>query len=93
VAEDDTTTSLTLAVIGESDDPLVVAGELRSAIASGRAAQSCRDIAHRAGDWSDLPDDAVAIAVVTERHDIAARSAGDPSLVDRTVHAQCGLAS
>ena len=86
-------TPLTLAVIGDSDDPLIVAGELRSAIDSGRADESCRAIATRAARWGGLPPGAVTIAVVTERHDVEARSAGDRSLIERTVHAECEVAS
>ena len=47
--------TLTLGVIGESDDPLVVAGELRDAIGDGRARQRCEDIAGRAARWDGLP--------------------------------------
>ena len=39
---------LTLRVIGASDDPLIVAGELRTAIAQGRADGRCETIATRA---------------------------------------------
>ena len=81
--------TLTLGVIGESDDPLVVAGELRDAIGDGRARQRCEDIAGRAARWDGLPRDTVAIEVVTERHDVVAQVEGSDSLVDRTVHARC----
>ena len=36
---------LTLRVIGASDDPLIVAGELRTAIRNGRADERCEAIA------------------------------------------------
>jgi hypothetical protein len=78
---------LSLGVIGASDDPLVVAGELRAAIADGRAPQRCADIAARVA-----PADAVAVEVVTERRDVVAHVRGDPSLRDRTVHARCEVA-
>jgi len=81
--------TLTLAVIGESDDPLVVAGELRDAIRDGRASQRCIAIAERAVDWDALAHATVAIEVVTERHDVVAQVEGGDSLVDRTVHARC----
>ena len=81
--------TLTLGVIGESDDPLVVAGELRDAIDDGRVRQRCEDIAGRAARWDGLPGDTVAIEVVTERHDVVAQVEGGDSLVDRTVHARC----
>ena len=42
-------TPLSLAVIGDSDDPLIVAGELRRPSDAGRADESCRAIATRAG--------------------------------------------
>jgi hypothetical protein len=83
--------TLTLAVIGDSDDPLIVAGELRDAIRDGRAQQRCLEIARRAAAWDGLPQDAVTIDVVTERHDVVARVEGAPSLLDRTVHASCAV--
>jgi hypothetical protein len=88
-----TTSALTLAVIGDSDDPLIVAGELRDAIGDGRAAQRCEEIAARAIRWGDLPSDSVGVEVVTERHDVVARAGGGASLVERTVHASCELPS
>jgi hypothetical protein len=83
------TTTLTLEVIGASDDPLIVAGELRDAIRNGRAQQRCEEIAVRAAGWPDLPSEASTIEVVTERHDIVAQVEGTPSLLGRTVHASC----
>ena len=82
-------TTLTLAVIGDSDDPLIVAGELRDAIRDGRAAQRCEEIARRAATWGDRPVGADTIEVVTERHDVVARVTGGVSLRDRAVHASC----
>ena len=86
-----TTTTLTLAVIGDSDDPLIVAGELRDAIRDGRAQQRCSEIAARAAAWAGLPAEISAIEVVTERHDVVAQVEGAPSLLDRTVHASCAV--
>jgi hypothetical protein len=82
-------TALTLAVIGDSDDPLIVAGELRDAIRDGRAQQRCLEIARRAAEWDRLPPDTATIDVVTERHDVVAQVEGASSLLDRTVHASC----
>jgi hypothetical protein len=84
-----TPTTLTLAVIGDSDDPLIVAGELRDAIRDGRAQQRCEEIAARAGRWAGLAPRATSIEVVTERHDVVAQVEGDESLLERTVHASC----
>jgi hypothetical protein len=81
--------SLTLEVIGGSDDPLIVAGELRTAIRNGGADRRCAEIAGRAASWPDLSDTAVGIEVVTERHDVVARAGGEPSLLERTVYATC----
>lgn len=82
-------TTLTLGVIGDSDDPLIVAGELRDAIRDGRAQERCVDIALRAADWDGLPSGTATIEVVTERHDVVAQVEGGSSLLDRTVHASC----
>ena len=79
---------LGLGLIGASDDPLVVAGELRAAVQAGRAAERCAEIRER---WLDQqPGDAeLAVRVVTERHDVIAHTRDLPSLIDRTVHAEC----
>ena len=82
-------TTLTLEVIGASDDPLIVAGELRDAIRDGRAQQRCAEIAERAAAWRDLPPETSAIEVVTERHDVVAQVEDRPSILARTVHASC----
>ena len=81
---------LSLEIIGASDDPLVVAGELRAAIRSGRADARCRDIAER---WQRRGDRAGGgtIEVVTEVHDVVALTTGDDSLLGRTVHAVCAV--
>jgi hypothetical protein len=91
VADDGGAATLTLAVIGDSDDPLIVAGELRDAIRDGRAPQRCDEIARRASRWDGLPADAVSIEIVTERHDVVAQVEGSPSLLERTVHASCAV--
>ena len=93
VDADGTTSPLTLEVIGDSDDPLIVAGELRDAIGDGRAGQRCTEIARRAAGWSDLGAGAVTIEVVTERRDVVAHVQGEPSLLERTVHASCEVPS
>ncbi len=85
---------LSLGLIGDSDDPLIVAGELRAAVADGRAEQRCTEIADRLD--SARPNDvaagrSVAVEVVTERHDVIAQVAGRPSEIDRVVHARCGV--
>ena len=87
------TSALTLRVIGDSDDPLIVAGELRDAIRNGRAAERCEEIARRAAAWSGLSPGSVGIEVVTERHDVVAQVEGDHSTLDRTVHATCEVRS
>lgn len=78
---------LSLALIGDSDDPLVVAGELRTAIAVGRADDRCVEIAARLE--TSGADDVVAIEVATERHNTVQRTMGEASLIGRTVHATC----
>lgn len=89
VDDDGSATPLSLSVIGDSDDPLIVAGELRAAIDSGRAGQRCAEIAGRAADRSALPEGASSVEVVTERHDVVAQVLGRPSLIDRRVDATC----
>lgn len=85
--------TLSLGIIGDSDDPLVVAGELRDAIRTGRADQRCTEIASRAAGWSGLPPGAVRIEVVTERREVVAQVEGTESLLERTIHASCEVPS
>jgi hypothetical protein len=93
VDADGTASTLSLGIIGDSDDPLIVAGELRDAIRSGAAAERCGEIAARGEGWDGLPSGLVTIEVVTERRDVVAHVEGAPSLLERTVHASCEVAS
>ena len=86
---------LGLQTIGSSDDPLVVAGELRAAIRNGDADKRCREIAARvAGPVAERPSDQVVseIEVVTEIRDVVQHARGEPSLVRRNVNAVCPVA-
>jgi len=80
---------LSMRLIGRSDDPLIVAGELRSAIARGRADERCAEISDRLGIQRADTQDLVRIEVVMERHHVVAQVMGEPSLIARTVHASC----
>lgn len=84
VRNDDDLVPLSLGTIGDSDDPLVVAGELRAAIRRDEADERCREIAARVDD-----DNIEHVEVVTERHDTVVRLEGGESLIRRSVHAQC----
>lgn len=81
---------LTPTLIGDSNDPLVVVGQLRADIREGRADERCETIAVRVSARENL--DVVTIEVVTERHDTVARVNDEPSLIDRSVHASCEVA-
>lgn len=93
VDADGVKSTLTLGVIGDSDDPLIVAGELRDVIRDDRADQRCEEIARRAAVWGGLPTGATSIEVVTERHDVVVQVEGGESLLERTVHASCQVSS
>lgn len=83
---------LSLALIGESDDPLIVAGELREAIARGEADGRCAAIARRVandGARSRSGDQLVAVEVAVERRDVIAHVRDEDALVVRTVKARC----
>lgn len=86
-------TPLGLDVIGASDDPLLVAGELRAAIRNGQADERCELILDRVLGGRTSADRHVTIQIVTERHDVIEHTGDRPSLVDRTVHAECGVPS
>jgi len=92
IAADGTVVPLTLGSIGASDDPLVVAGELRDVVRLDEADTRCREIADRLNTRGDF-DDVDAVEVVTERHDTLASLDGGDSLRDRTVHARCTVAA
>ncbi len=78
---------LSLDLIGNSDDPLIVAGELRAALGEGRAGDRCREIAGRVAGSNR--DEIARVEVVTERHDVVDQVEGRDSLVERRVHAEC----
>lgn len=90
-ATDDSTATfeLSLHIIGASDDPLIVAGELRAAIRGDRADDRCAGIAQRALESGRTGYD--RIEVVTERHNVVERTSGRDSLIRREVHATCPL--
>ncbi len=88
VTADGVARELTPRLIGDSDDPLVVVGRLRAALASDRGDVRCAEIANRVAARPDLADIA-DIEIVTERHDTVARTLGDASLIERTVRATC----
>jgi hypothetical protein len=73
---------LSMDVLASTDDPLVAQQRLTDGLASDAAAL-CTRIAERA------PDDVFEVIVVSERHDIVRAATGDPSQLDRTIHARC----
>ena len=81
---------LDLDLIGESDDPLIVASLVRQAVreGGGAAATLCTEIAARAVQ-REL--NFATIEVVTERHDVVARATDELSLVSSDRHASCAL--
>lgn len=85
---------LSLALIGASDDPLIVAGELREAIGRGHAGRRCEEIARRlvdAGATAEGGEPLVAVEVVTERRDVVASVRDEDWLLGRSVEARCAL--
>ena len=76
---------LSLPVIGDSDDPLIVEDRVADAVASRRADRLCLAIAGRARDTADL----TSIEVATERVDLVATAADGAPPLARTVHATC----
>lgn len=88
VSSDGTLRTLTPWLIGASDDPLVVVGRLRAALATGRGDVRCTEIADRVAGRTSF-DDVETIEIVGERHDTVARALGESSLIDRDVRASC----
>jgi len=88
---------LGLDVIGASDDPLIVAGELRADVRAGRAEERCVEIWQRVSDSGAASRTGVVqivtVQIVTERHDVIEHTADRPSLRGRTVHAECEAAT
>ena len=78
---------LTPAEIGGTTVVNQAASVVTTAIVGGQAADLCAVIAGRVGDAG-----AVAVEVVTERHDAVRWFDGDRTPVDRVVHARCPVA-
>lgn len=81
--------TLSLGVIGNSDDPLVVAGELRSAVRGGRAEDRCDEIAGRAAVSGSVSEAVVEVEIVSERYDVVDRVDSSAPPIERTIHATC----
>lgn len=83
---------LSLQLIGESDDPLIVGALVRDAVRGGTPAVTalCRRVAARvAADGAEFD----RIEVVTETHDVVSHTSDQPSLVSRDVHQTCDVTS
>lgn len=80
---------LSLDLIGASDDPLIVAGELRAAVRAGRADQRCSAIAERVAMAGT--HEITTIEIVSERHRTVDATLGQESLVDRDILAACAV--
>lgn len=91
---------LTLDVIGESDDPLIVAALVRDAVRGGQTETDalCRQIANRAAGDGDGDRDAIGagfdqIMIVSESHNVVDHTSDRQSLVSRQVHTTCPVPS
>ena len=83
---------LSLGLIGDSDDPLVVAGELREAIARAAVDERCDEIARRVdaeGATSPTGGRIVTVEIVVEHHDVVDQAVDDPPPLRREVVARC----
>ena len=88
ITVDGSSRELTPTLIGDSDDPLVVAGRLRAALSVDRGDVRCAEIAERVATRSEFAD-VVVIQIVSERHDTVARTLNQKSLIERDVRATC----
>lgn len=88
ITDDDEVRTLTPSIIGDSDDPLIVVGELRAVLRNGRGDDRCAEIADRVAGRDGLAD-VVRVEIVAERHDTVEHTLGRPSLLDRDVRAEC----
>jgi hypothetical protein len=84
---DGSTRRLSMEVIARTDDPLVAAFRVASAVAADRADALCSEIAARA------PNDVSEVEVVRERHDVVEGARGHDSLLAREVLARCVVPS
>lgn len=82
----DQTTTLSAMTIAGTPGRLIAQSFLNDAVRRGDAKQICAEIAQRAD--SDL----ASVEIATERHDTIARLKGEPSLLEREVHASCEVA-
>ncbi|MBL8777250.1 MAG: hypothetical protein JNK12_15010 [Acidimicrobiales bacterium] len=92
ISDDGAAARLSLDLIGASDDPLVVAGELREAIARGTVDERCHEIARRVGTEgaaNPTGERIVAVEIVLEHHDVVDQAMGDPPPLRREPLARC----
>lgn len=88
ITSDGSSRELTPTLIGNSDDPLVVVGQLRASLSAGRGDVRCGEIAERVAGRSGLGD-VETIEIVSERHNTVDRTLDQDSLIDRDVRATC----
>ena len=74
---------LSMGVIARTDDPLIAASRLATAVAAGRVDELCAEIAARA------PGEVVVVEVLRERHDVVAGAQGEDSLLHGAQLARC----
>lgn len=78
---------LSIDEIARTDDPLIASSRVADAVAAGRAAELCAEIAARA------PSDLVAVVVVRERHDVVDGARREESLLHSEQLARCTVPS
>lgn len=82
---------LSMALVAETDDPLIAESRLEQAIRSGRAMELCEEIAARVAVDPDLRRINL-VEVLTEHLDLIGFVADDAAPVGTQVHARCGVA-
>lgn len=90
ILSDGSSRELTPTLIGDSDDPLVVASGLRVALSAGRGEARCVEIAERIAARPEFTD-VVSVEITSERHDTVARTLDRASLLEREVRAACAV--
>jgi hypothetical protein len=73
--------------IAGTDEVILAAGTVSTAIYEGKAGQLCAEIAWRVSRAG--PSAATAVEVITERYDAVRWFAGDRTPLGRAVHARC----
>ncbi len=90
VAPDGGNIALSMPIIADTRDALIVEAYMRDAVERDRTAEVCVEIANRLVGSSPQ---VASVEIASERHDAVKRVAREPSLLERELHTVCEVGS